>query len=228
MYWSLAQVATGRRHDFAAAAVTRHEALIRDELNVKAVELIPRDAKLVGYRIKPKLPEVGKRYGKLIPAIREYLAGADCASIAAAVARGEIQEFSIAGQTLSFGPEDLLVETESAEGFACAEEQGFLAGLDTRLSEALIREGVARELIRYVQELRKQAGFEVSDRIELMITGDAAIQSAIAGHRETIMSETLAEAWREPAAGQGLESEGRHADSAFVVRLARLGPAGSA
>jgi isoleucyl-tRNA synthetase len=126
--------------DFAAAAVRRHEALIRDELNVKAIELIPRDAKLVAYRIKPNLPVVGKRYGKLIPAIREYLRDADGAAIAAAVANGATQQLSIAGQELSFGPEDLLVETESAEGFACAEEEGFLAGLDTRLSDELIRE----------------------------------------------------------------------------------------
>jgi isoleucyl-tRNA synthetase len=81
---------------------------------------------------------------------------------------------------------------------------------------------VARELIRFVQELRKQAGFEVSDRIELMITGGPAIESAVAGHRDTIMSETLAVAWREPAADTGLRSEGRHADSDFVVRLAQI------
>jgi isoleucyl-tRNA synthetase len=206
--------------DFAAAAVRRHEALIRDELNVKSVELIPRDASLVAYRIKPNLPVVGKRYGKLIPAIREYLRDADGAAIARAVEQGLTQTLAIAGQDLVFGPDDLLVETESAEGFACAEEQGYLAGLDTRLSEELIREGVARELIRFVQDLRKQAGFEVSDRIELMITGDPAIELAVASHRDTIMAETLAVAWREPA--KGLRSEGRHAENGFVVQLAQV------
>jgi isoleucyl-tRNA synthetase len=196
--------------------------MIRDELNVKAVELIARDAQLVSYRIKPNLPVVGKRYGKQIPAIRAYLKDADGGTIAAAVARGETQRFAIGGEELSFAPEDLLVETESAEGFACAEEQGFLAGLDTRLNEALIREGIARELIRIVQELRKQAGFEVADRIELLITGDPAIEAAVAGHRDAIMSETLATAWREPVDGKGLRSEGQHAGSSFVVRLGQL------
>ena len=83
----------------AEAAVRRHEEQILDELNVKRVELIARDAALVTYRIKPNLPVIGKRYGKLIPAIRDYLAKADGAAIAAAVARGEPQTFVVGGQS---------------------------------------------------------------------------------------------------------------------------------
>jgi isoleucyl-tRNA synthetase len=208
--------------DFAAAAVQRHEALIRDELNVKAVELLARDAELVSYRIKPNLPVVGKRYGKLIPAIRQYLAAADGVAIAQAIARGEPQSFEIEGRSLSFEPGDLLVETESAEGFACAEERGYLAGLDTSLNEELRQEGMARELIRIVQDTRKQAGLEVSDRIELMIDGDPAVTAAVTRHRRAIMSETLATEWRAPLPEAGLRVEGRQGDSAFVVHLARL------
>ena len=70
-------------------------------------------------------------------------------------------------EPLTFEPEDVLVETTSAEGYACAEEGGWLVGLDTTLTEALEREGLARELVRTVQEARKQAGLEVSDRIML-------------------------------------------------------------
>ena len=84
----------------AEAAVRRHEDQILDELNVKRLELIARDATLVTYRIKPNLPVIGKRYGKLIPKIREYLAKADGAAIAAAVARGETQAFGIDGELL--------------------------------------------------------------------------------------------------------------------------------
>ena len=107
----------------AAAAVRRHEDQILDELNVKKLELLARDATLVTYRIKPNLPVIGKRYGKLIPAIRQYLAGADGAAIAAAVARGETQTFAIDGRELAIEPTDLLVESASAEGFACAEDE---------------------------------------------------------------------------------------------------------
>ena len=207
--------------DAAATAVQHHEALIRDELNVKDIELIPRDAELVTYRIKPNLPVVGKRYGKLIPAIRQFLADADGVAIAAAVARGETQTFTIDGQDLEFEPEALLIETESAEGLACAEEHGYLVGLDTTLNDELVREGLARELIRVVQDSRKQQGFEVSDRIALLIEGGPGITAAVDEHRDTIMNETLAEQWASDPAAARIETT--VAGESCAIALARIG-----
>jgi isoleucyl-tRNA synthetase len=204
----------------AEDAVRRHEDQILDELNVKRLELIARDATLVTYRIKPNLPVIGKRYGKLIPKIREYLAKADGAAIAAAVARGEPQAFQIDGDTLTIEPNDLLVESAAAEGFACAEEEGFLVGLDTKLDDALRREGLARELVRAVQDARKQAGLEVADRIVLSVEGDAAVTAALTEHREYLMSETLASAWRRPEAGEFVASQ-EQGEARWVIRLAR-------
>ena len=182
----------------AAAAVRTHTDQILDELNIKRIELIPRDAKLVSYRIKPNLPVVGKRYGKLIPAIREYLSAADGAAIAAAAERGTAHRASIAGQAVELAPEMLLIETESAQGFACAEGEGYLVGLDTTLNADLEREGVARELVRAVQDARKRAGLEVSDRIVLGIEGDESVRAAIAAHKDYIMAETLSSEWAWP------------------------------
>jgi isoleucyl-tRNA synthetase len=179
----------------AAAAVRTHTDQILDELNIKGIELIPRDAKLVSYRIKPNLPVVGKRYGKLIPAIREYLNAADGAAIAAVAERGAAHRASIAGQEVELTPEMLLIETESARGFACAEGEGYLVGLDTTLDADLRREGLARELVRAVQDARKEAGLEVSDRIVLGVRGDAAVQEAVEAHQAYITAETLASAW---------------------------------
>ncbi len=204
----------------AEAAVRRHEDQILEELNVKGLELIARDATLVSYRIKPNLPVLGKRYGKLIPAIRQYLAAADGAAIAAAVAHGETQTFVIDGQSLEIQPGDLLVETASAEGFACAEEEGYLVGLDTTLNDQLRREGVARELVRAVQEARKQAGLEVADRIVLWIEGDEAVTAALAEHRDYLMSETLASAWRRPGA-KAFVARQDDGELRWVVQLAR-------
>ena len=87
------------------------------------------------------------------------------------------------------------METTSAEGYACAEEGGWLVGLDTTLTEALEREGLARELVRTVQEARKQAGLEVSDRITLRIDGSAEVAAALDAHRDYVMEETLATGW---------------------------------
>jgi isoleucyl-tRNA synthetase len=205
----------------AAGAVRRHEDQILEELNVKSLEIIPRDASLVSYRIKPNLPVIGKRYGKLIPAIRQYLATADGAAIAAAVARGVTQSFDLPSGSIEVQPDDLLVETASAEGFACAEEGGYLAGLDTTLDDALRREGVARELVRAVQDARKQSGLEVSDRIELFIEGDDAVAAALAAHRDFIMSETLASRWQPPADGTAYVVRQDEGDARWIIRLAR-------
>jgi isoleucyl-tRNA synthetase len=210
----------------AQAAVRRHEEQILEELNVKAVELIPPDATLVSYRIKPNLPVVGKRYGKLIPAIREFLASADGAAIATAVAAGETQVFTIAGESVEFTPDALLVETASAEGFACAEEGGYLTGLDTQLDEDLLREGLARELVRSVQDARKQAGLEVSDRIVLMVDGGERVRDALAVYRDYLMSETLASRFAEPDASDAFTVEGGEGDDRWRIALAKDSGAG--
>ena len=231
-----------------AAALARFDAQILEELNVKAVERLAPDAELVGYRIKPNLPRLGKRYGRRIPAIRAALTDADANAVAAVAAgrtftvevalpgggrSGEVGGEAVSGpgspagavgetasgggrpgdaggeavsgagssaeaagsEPLTFEPEDVLVETTSAEGYACAEEGGWLVGLDTTLTEALEREGLARELVRTVQEARKQAGLEVSDRITLRIDGSAEVAAALDAHRDYVMEETLATGW---------------------------------
>jgi isoleucyl-tRNA synthetase len=149
----------------------------------------------VTYRIKPNLPRIGRQYGKDVPAIRKALEEGDGAEIAAAVAKGESFTVSVPSGEISLGPQDVLVETSSAEGYACGEDAGFLTALDTTLNEELITEGVARELVRTVQDARKQAGLEVSDRIVLGISGTDGVEKALAQYRDYIMSETLATAW---------------------------------
>ncbi len=182
--------------DIAAKALDSHRDQILEELNVKAIEFIARDAGLVSYRIKPNLPRIGKQYGKLIPKIRKALEDADGAAIASAAASGQTFDIKAGDQTITFEGEDVLIETSSAEGYACAEDSGYLTALDTTLDEELIKEGFARELIRSIQDARKQAGLEVSDRITLGVSGTEAIESAIKEHRDYIMSETLATSWK--------------------------------
>ncbi len=186
--------------DRAARALAEHQEQILEELNVKAIEFIARDAGLVSYRIKPNLPRIGKRYGKLVPEIRKALKDADGAAIAGTVSRGESFELALGtqadAQTITLGHEDVLVETSSAEGYACGEDGGYLTALDTSLDEDLLREGFARELVRTVQEARKKAGLEVSDRIVLGVSGSPAVAAALAVYRELLMSETLATDWQ--------------------------------
>jgi isoleucyl-tRNA synthetase len=205
----------------ARAAVERHSAQIREELNIKKIEFLAPDAELVSYRIKPKLPELGKRHGKLIPAIRKALSECDGAALVRSHGAGESFDLEVDGQMLSFDAADVLVETESAEGYACAEEDGFLVGLDTHLDEALLIEGVARELVRTVQDARKQAGLEISDRITLRIEGSGRVPVALAGFRDYLMSETLASGWGESDIADAFTCEHKLDDERWVIHLAR-------
>jgi isoleucyl-tRNA synthetase len=179
----------------ARAALEQNQDQVLEELNVKAIEFIARDASHVSYRIKVNTPSLGKKgLGPKIPTIRKWLEGeADGADIARAVAQGEPYTLPMLDEPLP--ADDFLVETEASEGFACAEEAGYLVELDTALSEELIDEGVARELVRSVQDARKQAGLEVSDRIVLGISGTAGVAKALAQHRDYVMAETLATDW---------------------------------
>jgi len=181
--------------DKAAHALESHKDQVLEELNVKGLEFIARDAGLVNYRIKPNLPKLGKQYGKLLPQIKKALEDADGAAIAGATARGETFDITVEGETIPLAEEDVLVETSSAEGYACGEDGGFLTALDTSLNDELILEGVAREMNRTVQEARKQAGLEVSDRIVLGVSGSKRVESALGQYRDYLMSETLATGW---------------------------------
>ena len=206
----------------SAAFVARHEAQILEELNVKAVETLAPDAELVSYRIKPNLPRIGKRFGKRVPAIRDALSTADGNAIAAAVAAGRIFDVEAGGETIAFEPEDVLVESTSAEGYACAEEGGYLVGLDTSPTEALEREGLARELVRTVQEARKQAGLDVSDRITLRIEGSPDVAAALDAHRDYVMEETLATGWGEACWSPAYSVEHTLGAGQWAIGLARV------
>jgi isoleucyl-tRNA synthetase len=116
----------------------------------------------------------------------------------------------------------LLIETESATGFACAEDEGYLVGLDTTLDADLRREGLAREIVRAVQDARKEAGFEVSDRIVLGVEGDDAVRMSIKAHRPYIMAETLASEWAWREGGNVFVKRLVEPDFQVEIRIAKV------
>jgi len=205
----------------ARAALEEHQEQILEELNVKAIEFIARDASHMSYRIKPNLPRIGKLHGKEIPAIREALDEADGAEIAAQVERKENITIKVPSGEITFTGEDLLIETSASEGFACAEDSGYLTELDTTLSDELIDEGIAREIIRSVQDARKQAGLEVSDRILLGISGSDAVEKALAEHRDYVMAETLATDWAVGQSEMLFSIERDLGDEHWVIEISK-------
>ena len=187
----LSRILVNTGNTAAQKAIYKHIAQIQEELNVKTVEFIESGAELVSYRIKPHFPRLGKRYGKLMPAIKSSLAEADGQWIAQLLQQDKGFELEISGQNIEFSPEDIELETTSAEGFASSSGDGYLVALDTSLTHELMVEGLARELVRTVQDARKSAQLEISDRIILAIRGTPMVQQALDTFADYIMSETL-------------------------------------
>ena len=207
----------------ARAALEKHEAQIREELNIKRVEFIGAgaDAEIVHYAVEPNFSALGKRHGKRMPAIKAALAKADGARIKAQLDAGETFAVEISGEKIEFAPEDIKVRTTSAPGYACARDETLLAALDTEISEELRVEGIARELVRAVQDARKSAGLEVSDRIDLAVTGSARVEAALREHRGHIMSETLSESLSPDITRGGFEAERKLGEDEWRIVLAK-------
>ena len=139
--------------------------IVCEELNVKAFREGNDAAEFVHYVLKPQLKTLGKKYGKTVNAIRNYLAECDTKAVVDAVAEGGVFETELDGQKVFLSEEDLLISTESKAGFVSAENAGITVALNTALTEELIAEGIERELVSKIQTMRKEAGFEVTDRI---------------------------------------------------------------
>ncbi len=165
---------------------------LKDELNVKNVTYLDLAADFIDYTVRPNLPLVGRRIGKRIPALRAWLAQSDGRQLARNVREGVNTEVMLDGEEFSFEPEAFLLDAKSPEGYAAAENAGYLAALDTRLTPELISEGRARDLVRLIQNARKSAGLEVSDRISLVLEAGAELQEVITDHSATIRGEVLA------------------------------------
>ncbi len=175
------------RLDAERAALERLAEQVADELNVKQVEVTSGDDRL-RYALRPNLPVLGPRFGREIAGVRAAIGAADAATVAARMRAGE--PLGIAGFDLTAG--DILVSVEATEGWGAAEEAGYVVLLDTRITPALESEGLMREIVRRLQDLRREAGLEVTDRIRVGWRGDALIGKVMADHGPTISEEVLA------------------------------------
>ena len=183
----------------ANEGLRRLEDDLRDELNVKEVRYLEGSAGLVEYRFKPNLRVVGKKYGKQVPALKaalEGLRGPEAAAAGQGVEEGRPFSLKVDGQTVEVQPEEVILETSAPEGYAVAEDGGVLVALDTALTPELKLEGAARDLVRAIQDARKEAALEISDRITLYLWArDGAAQyleRLAAQHGATVQAETLA------------------------------------
>ena len=175
-----------------AAFAADYQALCAEELNVKEV-IFTEDARaFTTYQLKPQMRTLGKKYGKLLGKIGEYLKTLDGNDVVDAFARGELLTFELEGTTVELAAEDVLTAPMQKPGFVALEDHGITVVLDTNLTEALINEGYAREVISKLQNMRKDAGFEVTDRIVVRYACGDKLADAIAAAADMIMAGTLA------------------------------------
>ena len=169
-----------------------YEEIIKEELNVKQIELGADMSKYVDFEIKPNLPVLGKQYGKLIPKIKEEIAKKNQMDLANKVKNGEVQEIEVDGIKIELNVENLLVTMQGKEGFAFSGEGKIGVVLDTNITKELKEEGFLREILSKVQNMRKEKGFEVLDHIILYVAGNETIEKIIKENENQIKHDTLA------------------------------------
>ena len=167
--------------------------IIKDELNVKGAVFGSDMSKYVDFEIKPNLPVLGKEYGKLIPKIREEISKLNQMELALKIQSNEIQEIEIEGIKIELNNENLLITMQGKEGFAFAGEGEIGVILDTNITRELKEEGYVREVLSKVQNMRKDNGFEVLDKINLYVSGNESLEKVIEKYAEQIQKDTLAE-----------------------------------
>jgi isoleucyl-tRNA synthetase len=216
----LARVYVKVRASVEEDALRRMESQLRDELNVHEVTLIQQEGDFLRYEVRPNLPVLGPKYGKDVGKIREALAAQDAGAVAVAV--GEGKSIEAGGVTLE--PDEVLVNAVEREGYASAQEAGYVVVVDTDVPPELRDEGLARELVHRIQNLRRDAGFDISDRITTYFQGDDDVRRVIIVHIEYIKGETLSLAIEEASPPDRAHREEQDVDGhAVVLGVARAG-----
>ena len=170
--------------------------IIADELNVKEVVFTDDVESFVSYKFKPQLRTVGPKYGKLLNGIRTTLDQINGSAAMAEIRSSGKLTLTIQGSSVELAEEDLLIETQKAEGYVTEQSSRVAVVLDTHMTPELIEEGFVREIISKVQTMRKEAGFEVMDRINVYAKDNARILEVLEKNKEEISGEVLAEEMR--------------------------------
>ena len=166
--------------------------IVKEELNVKKVELGAEMSDYVNFEIKPNLPVLGKEYGKLIPRIKQEIAKKNQMDLANTVKNGGVEYIEIDDTQIGLNADNLLITMNGKEGFAFAGEGEIGVVLDTHITQELKEEGYVREVLSKVQNMRKDKGFEVLDKITLYVSGNDMLENVIKENAELIMHDTLA------------------------------------
>lgn len=186
-----------------------HDALVRDELNVKQVAYTTDGQQYVQYQIVPNFKRLGPKVGKNMPLVKQTLATADGGALLQVMQRAGMIAIDVGGQLLELTGEDVEIRLTARDGWAAAQGDRCVVVLSTELTEELIGEGIAKDLIRSVQSLRKDTGCQYTQRIRVGIVSDSPqIRAAVEANRQLIAGETLAVEILDSAISGGGHADG--------------------
>lgn len=187
-------------------AVAAFADVIADELNVKKVRLLDASTEAVSHTLKPLPKQLGQKYGNKFPLIQRAVLALDPEAAAKTLTSGRPLLVTVEGVDYDLLPDEIEVKAMAREGFAVAEEGAYVAALVTELTPDLVREGLAREFVRRVQDLRKQADLDVADRIALYVTASDGLKAAVQAYHDYIIAETLTVTLKFAPAPEGASS----------------------
>jgi len=166
--------------------------VLKEEINVKEIEVVSEVGELVNYKLLPNNRVLGPKFGKLFPQVRAALMALDPAEAARTLQAGDPLALNVNGEMVTLTGDDVLVQTESRGGLAVASDKGVTVAVDTELTPELVQEGYARDLVRQLNNMRKDAGLEISDRIHVAFEADGEVAAALSGFADYVKQETLA------------------------------------
>ena len=187
----LAQVVVRTRNAEEESALRRLQQYVLDELNVKEMLFTHASGDLVDVSVFPYPKQLGQKYGKGYPLIRAAMSKMDQLELASLLQAGQAAPIVAEGQTYLVAPEDVEVRMTPRAGFSVAEAGGYLVAVTTELTQSLIQEGYARELVRRIQQLRKDANLEISDRIVTYIADSDLVHEVLVHYGAYVREETL-------------------------------------
>ena len=197
-------------NDAERAAIEARADLVTSELNVKELDFVSEEADLVSYAVKPNYRSLGPRFGKRMPQVAAAVEALDPVHVAEVMADGGEVGISIDGDDHTIGPDEVTLALQPLEGYEVEAEAGHAVALQLELDDELRREGLAREIVHAVQNARKAAGLDISDRIELTLGGDDELLAAAREHEPYIAGEVLATSVAYDAAdGLAVRVDGR-------------------
>jgi isoleucyl-tRNA synthetase len=181
-------VADGRERD----GIERLADVVRDELNVRRVRFVAAAEELGSYEVKPNYRTLGPIFGREMPLAAEAVAALDPARVAAALRDGGALGIAVGGRDHTLSADDVILTMRAPEGYSVEREGAHAVALELAIDDSLLREGRSREIVHAVQNARKAAGLDISDRIELTLGGDEELLAAAREHEPYVTGEVLA------------------------------------